>query len=82
MEYYTCEYFREHDHIGIPITTSSYCKSLAVPVSNVINQFSLGSKLVGITSDCGTNLERCKAISESNFDNIGVFELGEPMFSL
>ena len=72
---YTPEHVRENAHISIPITTSNNGDSLAVPVSNVINQFSLGSKLVGITSDGGTNLARCKAILESFFDNTGLFDL-------
>ena len=80
MASYTREHVREHDHIGMPITTSTDVDSIAVPVSNVINQFSLGSKLVGITSDGGTNLARCKAILESNFDNTVVFDLGGSMF--
>ena len=51
-------------------------------VVNLINQFSLGSKIVGITSDGGTNLATCKAILESNFDKTGVFVLGKPVFVL
>ena len=61
-EHYTREYARGRDNIGMPITTSTDGESLAGPVSNVINQFSLGSKLVGITSDGETNLAICKAI--------------------
>ena len=40
-ENYTCEHIRENDHIGMPITTSTYGYILSVSVSNVINQFSL-----------------------------------------
>ena len=64
----------------MPITTSTYGESLAFPVGNSIEQFSLGSKLVIITSDGGTNLSRSKAILESTFENTGVFDLGKPMF--
>ena len=64
----------------MPITTSNDGGSLAVPVSNIINNFSLRLKLVGITSDGGTNLARYKAILEINFDNTGVFELLNPIF--
>ena len=77
---YTCEHVRENAHIGIPITTSTDVESLAVPVGNVINQFNLGSKLVGITSDGGTNLVICKPILKSTFDNMGVFDLENPIF--
>ena len=78
--YYTREHVRESFRIGIPITKSTYCESLAVPVSNVIKQFSLGSKVLGMNSDGGTNLARFMAILESNFDNIGVNDLVKPMF--
>ena len=37
-------------------------------------------KLVGINRDGGTNLARCKATLESNFDNTGVFDSVNPMF--
>ena len=53
----------------MPITTSTYGEVLAVTVSSVINQFSLGEKVVGIGSDGVTNLVRCKTILEINFDN-------------
>ena len=49
--HHTREHVREHAHIGTPITTSTDGESLAVPIGNVINQFNLESKLVGITSD-------------------------------
>ena len=78
--YYTREHVRESFRIGIPITKSTYSESLAVPVSNVIKQFSLGSKVLGMNSDGGTNLARFMAILESNFDNIGVNDLVKPMF--
>ena len=51
-------------------------------VGNVTNQFNLGSKIVGITSDGRANLSTCKAILESNFDNMGVFDLEKPMFDM
>ena len=68
-EHYICEHVIEHTHIGMPITPSTDGESLEFPVSNVINQFILGSKLVGITSDGGTKLDRCKVILDSTFDN-------------
>ena len=64
----------------MPTITSTDGENLAVPVGNVINQFNLGSKLVGIASDVVTNLARCKDILESTFDNIGVFDLEKSMF--
>ena len=60
MAHYVREHIREHTHIGIPIIASTYGECLAVLVINVINQFILGSKLVGITSEGRTNLARCK----------------------
>ena len=78
--HYTREHVREHAPIGITIIKSTDGESLAVQVSNVINQFSLGSELVGITSDGGTNLTIWKSILESKFDNTGVFNFGKTMF--
>ena len=66
----------------MPITKSTYGESISVLVSNLINHFSLGLKLVGITSNDGTNLARCKGILESNFYNTGVFELVKHMFMM
>ena len=74
------ENVREHAQIDMLITTSTDGESLSVPVSNKIKQFSLWSKLVGITSDFRTYLVICKAILESNFDITGVFESVKPMF--
>ena len=64
----------------MPVTTSTDGYSLVVLVGNVINQFNLGLKLVGITIDGGTNLATCKAILESNFEKVGLFDLEKPMF--
>ena len=73
--HYTHGHVKEHDHIKMPITTSTDGESVAVPFGNVVNQFNLGSKLVSITSYFRTNLATYKAILESNFDNTGVFDL-------
>ena len=78
--HYTYDNFRKHAHIGMTITTSTDGDILAVLVSNVINQFCLGSKLVGITIDGGTNLAICTAILDSTFDNTRIFDMGKPMF--
>ena len=74
------DHVRDHSHIGMPIATSTDGEILAVLFGNVINQFNLGSKLLGITSDGRTNLVTCKTILESNFDNMGLFDLENPMF--
>ena len=79
-ENYTCDHVRDNYHIGMPITTSTDGESLAVTVGNIINQFNLGLKIVGITSDDGTNLAACKAILEITFDNTGVFDLEKTIF--
>ena len=59
--HYTRDHAREHSHIGMPTRTSTDGDSLSVTVVNVINHFSLGLKVVGITSDGGTNLAVFKA---------------------
>ena len=78
--HYTHEYVRVHAHIGMLITESTDDDIIEVPVGNVINQLNLGQKIVGIPSDGGTNLETCKDILESNFDNMGVFGFEKPIF--
>ena len=78
--HYKCDHVRENSHIEMPIKTSTDGEIIAVPVGNVINQFNLGSKLVGITSDVGTNLVISKDILESTFGNTGLFDLEKPMF--
>ena len=78
--HYTCVDVSDNAHIGVTLTSSTDGDSLEVLLSDVINQFSLGSKIVHIPSDGGPNLARCKAISESTFDNMGVFDLGIPLF--
>ena len=75
MAYYTCDHVREHANIGMPITTSTNGEIIEVTVGNIINQFNLGSKIFGITSDGGTNLATCKAILESTLDNTVLFDL-------
>ena len=80
MAHYIRNNVREHAHIGMTITTSTDGESLAVMVGNVIIQFNLGLKLVGISSDETTNLATCKAILERNFYNTGVFDFEKPMF--
>ena len=39
--HFTSYNVRDHDHIGMPITTYTYSDSIAVSVSSVINQFIL-----------------------------------------
>ena len=80
VEIYTRDNVRDHTHIGIPITTSTDGEILAYTIVNVIHQFNLVSKLVGITSDGKTNLATGYDILESSFDNMGLFELKNPMF--
>ena len=80
MTHYTHDHVREHACIRMPITTSIDEEIPEAPVNNVINQLNLGSKLVGKTSDGRSNLAMCKAILESNFDNMGVFDLKNIMF--
>ena len=59
----------------MPIITLTDGESLVVLVGDVINQFNFGSKLVGITSEGVTNLERFKAILDSTSENTGGFDL-------
>ena len=56
--HYICDNVRGHGHIRMFTKISTDGESLAVPFDKVFNQFNLGSKLVGITSDDGPNLAR------------------------
>ena len=78
--HYTRDHIRENSQIRMPITTSTDSEIIEVPVGNIINIFNLGSKLVDITSDGGTNLVTRKSILEIIFNNTGVFDLEKPMF--
>ena len=70
----------KHVHIGVLVITSTDGEIISVLVSNAINGFSLGSKIVVITSDGRSNRAICKAILKSNFDNTGVFDLKKTVF--
>ena len=78
--HYICDNVRGHGHIRMFTKISTDGESLAVPFDKVFNQFNLGSKLVGITSDGGPNLARWNAILDIIFDNKIVFDLKKPMF--
>ena len=56
--HYICDNVMGHGHIRMFTKISTDGESLAVPFDKVSNQFNLGSKLVGITSDGGPNLAR------------------------
>ena len=77
---YTREHVREHSHVYITITASTNVEVFSVSVGNVINHFNLGSKIVGITSDGGTNLVTRKATLDIASYNKVVFDLEKPMF--
>ena len=57
----------------MPSTTANYGVSLSLSVMEVVENFGLEAKIVGITSDGGGNLWVCREALESKYTNDSVF---------
>ena len=55
----------KNTHIGMPSTTATDGVSLYLSVMEVVENFVLEAKIVGIKSDCGDNLRVCREAMES-----------------
>ena len=64
---------RKNTHIGMPYTTASDGVSLSLSVMEVVENFGLEAKIVGITSAGGGNLWVCREALESKYTNESVF---------
>ena len=64
---------RENTHIGIPSTNSTDGVSLSLSVIEVVENFGLEAKILGITSDGGGNLRVCRESLDSKYTNNSVF---------
>ena len=73
---------RENTHIGIPSTTVTGGASLSLSVMEVVDNFGLEAKIVGITSDGGGNLWVCREALESKYTNDSVFFSPKPLFTM
>ena len=63
----------KNTHIGMPSTTATDGVSLYLSVMEVVDNFGLKEKIVGITSDGGGNFWVCREALESKYTNESVF---------
>ena len=73
MAHYCTGQERENNHIGMPYTTATDGVSLSLSVMELVDNFGLGEKIVGITSDGCGNLRICRESLESKYSNESVF---------
>ena len=73
MAHYCIGQERKNTHIGIPSTTNTDGVSLSLSVMDVVENFGLEAKIVGITSDGSGNLWVFREALESNYTNESVF---------
>ena len=72
----------KNTHIGMPSTTATYGVSLSFSVMEVVENFGLEAKIVGIKSDGGVNLWFCREALESKYTNDFVFFSPNPLFTV
>ena len=63
-------------------TTATDGVSLSLSVMEVMDNFGLESKIVGITSDGGGNIQVCREALESKYTNDSVFSPPKPLFTM
>ena len=68
----------KNTHIGMPYTTTTDDVSLYLSVIEVVENFGLEAKIVGIMSDRGGNLRFCREALESKYTNDSVFFYPSP----
>ena len=69
----------KNTHIGMPSTTATDGGSLYSAVMEVVDNFGLEGKIVGITSDGGGNLWVCREALELKYTNDSVFFTQAPI---
>ena len=62
----------------MPSTTATDGVSLSLSVMEVVENFGLEAKIVGITSDGGGNLRVCREAMESKYTNDSIFTHPSP----
>ena len=72
----------EKPHIWMPSTTATDGVSLSLSVMEVVENFRLEAKVVGITSDGGVNLRICMEAMESKYTNDSIFSPPKPLFTM
>ena len=78
MTHYCNSPDRNNTHIGMPYTTATNGVYLSKSVMEVVNNFGLEAKTVGITSDCDGNIWVCREALESKYSNDSVFHHPRP----
>ena len=66
----------------MPSTTATDGLFLSLYFMEVVENFGLEAKIVGITSDGGGNLRVCREALESKYTNDYVFSPPNPLFSM
>ena len=66
----------------MPSTTATDGVSLSLSVMEVVENFGLEAKIVGITSDGSGNLRVCREGLESKYTNDSVFPPPKPLFTM
>ena len=72
----------KNTHIGMLSTATTDGVSLPLSVIEVVENFGLEAKIVGITSDGGGNLRVCREALESKYNNDSVFPPPNPLFTM
>ena len=72
-EHYCTGPKRKNNHIGMPSNTATDGVYLYSSVMEVVENFGLEAKIVGITSDGGGNIRVCREALESKYTNDSVF---------
>ena len=68
-------------HIGTTYINAADGVFLSLYVMEVVENFGLESKIVGITSDGGGNIRVCREEVESKYTNESVFHPHKPLFT-
>ena len=63
-------------------TTVTSSASLSKSIAEVVENFGLEAKIVGITSDGGENLQVCREALESKYNKDSVFSPHKPLFTM
>ena len=74
--------YRKNTHIGMQSTTATDGVSLSLFVMEVVENFGLEAKIVGITSDGGSNLRVCREAIESKYTNDSVSSPPDHLFNM
>ena len=80
-KYYT-GWERKNTHIGMSSTTATDGVSLSLSVMEMVENFGLETKIVGIMSDGGGNIRVCREALESKYTNDSVFTPPKPLFNM